>query len=240
MNTKMLLIDSRDRLSYSNSSSDFTIELPEAITNIERVRLVAANVPNTIYNVRSTNNIIRWTRGSAFTYTIPEGAYTVTNLLSTIQTGMNAADANSYTLTYSSTTYKVTIAGSAAFVLNWSGSSTPYYMLGFSSSDSSSGTSHTGTNVANMMLPYNLLVEIPQLGPLTITSRNNGRCTFTVPIDVNSGNMVNFTEGNYEQKLNTGNLTLYKLDVRLLHYDRTAVNLNGADWNLLLSLDICH
>lgn len=238
---KFLFIDSRDRLSGSSSSADFTVELPEAVVGIKKVTLKQVNIPNTIYNVRTgVNDIFRVTRGGTpYIYTIAAGAYTITNLLSTIQTGINALDANTYTLTYSTTTMKVTIAGAGAFIINWSVTASCYYELGFTSSDSASGTSFTGTNVANVALPYNIYLSIPQLGLTTITTFSNDRATFVIPVLENSGSVINYSsEGNFEQVLHFPSpITIHRLDIRLHMRGLTVVNLNGADWTMMLDLN---
>ena len=53
---KTLTINSLDRNANSNSTTDFNVNILPAITNAKKFTLASASIPNTTYNVTSTNN----------------------------------------------------------------------------------------------------------------------------------------------------------------------------------------
>lgn len=241
---RSLLVHSQDRI--SGTSTNFVLELPESITNIRQVKLAQANIPNTLYNIiTGTNDIMRWNHAGAFTYTIPAGAYTISNLLSDIQTGMNAADANNYVLSYSSTTFKVTFTGTAAFSLTFSGATTPYQELGFTAANTSSGTTIISTNAVSLAQPYNLYITIIELSVDVLTTYNNDKPTFVVPVNVNAGEIIQYSDAaNFEQILHysAAPRDIYRLNVRL-HKRSNTVDLNGSEWSFMLDFmrdEQCH
>lgn len=88
--TSIVSIRSQDRIAGGNSSS-FTVQFNNSdryFTQVTKVALLSAIIPNTIYNIRTgVNDQVVWkTNGSvAKTYQIPAGYYNITQLLSNIQ-----------------------------------------------------------------------------------------------------------------------------------------------------------
>src|SRR5947209_1323962 len=102
---QMLFINSNDRDTTSASSTNFALTLPDRTTAFDKVKLLVANIPNTVYNIRSAvNDRLDFFNTSDFAITVPPGAYDLTTFMSTIKSLMNAQDANSYDLTFDSTT----------------------------------------------------------------------------------------------------------------------------------------
>jgi len=239
----LILIDSKDRTSNSNSSSNFKIQLSNFVDGTT-ISLKQFLIPNSIFNiVTGVNDRIVWNRSSTnYSYQIAAGKYTITNLLSTIQSGMNTTDANSYTLSYSSTTFKTTIAGSAAFILNWSSnpnaSTSIWRELGFINNDTSSATSHTGTNVVQLHHPLTFIIQIQELGYSGITNRG---VPFTFLCIMNSGNgeVQELSENNYFNQtvhLLDHTIHLNSLTIELKYPDGSSLSLNGADWIMILEI----
>ena len=85
-----LYISSKDRNASSNSSSDFFVYLPVPVSNIKSIELSELSLPNTIYNIRTgINDSICWDYLSvSYNFTIPPGLYSISSLLSTIQTSL--------------------------------------------------------------------------------------------------------------------------------------------------------
>ena len=86
-------ISSQDRnLELSNSSTNFTIFLPYSINNVNKVNLASVTLPNTIYKIHANNknNSFIWTNydEELFTLIIPNGAYSIFNLISFIENFM--------------------------------------------------------------------------------------------------------------------------------------------------------
>lgn len=115
MNPKFLTIDSQDRL--YGTSSNFTVQLPLALRNVKRAKLLSCQIPNATYNIDTTNNILYFNDGTNKSVTIPPGCYTINNLPSTLTTLLNAASSIVFTISISQTTLFMTIAGTSPFQL---------------------------------------------------------------------------------------------------------------------------
>lgn len=231
-----VLIDSRDRLSSSTSSADFQFRLPNAINNIRSVELKQGAIPNTIYNVRSSNNMIKFTRSSIlYTAIITPKAYNVTDLATAIAAAMNALDSNTYTCTYDSSTMKLTIAGTGAFVINF-GSSTLWREIGWNNIDTTSATSQVAPNVVNLSVSM-IYIVISKLSSNQQITTNQEGFTFTVMNNVDNGAII-YYEPNSPRVIKVNNLSLAEyISVKLATRNET-LDLNGADWQCLLRFDV--
>lgn len=247
MKSILLYVRTEDRTTGSTSSSDFTIYLPSslAIQGIKRVCLESAQIPNTVYNVRtSVNDRMCWKRGGTdYNFQIPAGNYDSASLLSAIQTGMNAADANTYVLSLSTTSGKVTVGGSGAFQLNWTSNpqaaTSCRAVLGYATGDSASGTSQVATNVINLTRPDALLIKILDSYPIvrsTGTTVDNAH--FVIPIDVAPFDLITYDKGQEWNQFYefASPVTLQQLVVKLFLPGGEAADLNGAEWSMVLRM----
>jgi len=103
--TKKILIDSRD-IGDSGQSNNFTIHLNNDFKNIVSLKLLNALIPNSDYIINSSNNLLHFRESNnvLLTATIPEGNYTVSELISEIETQLESAGNSDYTVSYD--TYK--------------------------------------------------------------------------------------------------------------------------------------
>ncbi len=249
MPNKFVIVQSKDRVSsLSASTTDFVIILPKAYNDVAEVELVSATIPNTFYNIRTgVNDRMVWFRGAtSYNFIIPPGAYSMTDLLSVIQTGMNAADANTYVLSYSTTTFKCTIAGAGAFILNWAtnpqAATSCYLELGWAAADTSSATSQISTNAADLAAVDYIYVSVPELGVNIETTVANLRDVdaFCIPVNDDSGQLIHFdTNSHFTQviKRYSGN-PISQFTIKLKDRNNTLLNLNGSEWSMILRLNI--
>jgi hypothetical protein len=247
MPKKYLLVNSADRTSSSSSSSDFQINLKPAIFGIKSIKLISAQLPTTFYNIRTgVNDRVCFNRSSTnYSAQIAAGNYTIAGLLSSIQTAMNALDANSYVCSYSSTTLKVTISGTSSFSLNWSSnpsaSAGMYYELGWTAADTSSATSQTAPNVFDLSNPKYLYLWIPELPARDriISTNATDKASFIIPISVNGGTIDAYTEAsNFVQIKDQNGFILQSFTVQLYERNNRQITLNGIEWSFILELDI--
>src|SRR6185437_9605014 len=226
-----LNINSEDRTSISNSSTNFEVVLSKTIQDVCCCELSSITMPNTIYKIiTGTNDEIHWTHGSSFSFTILPGAYSINNLISTIQTGMNLADSNGYTWSYDSTTFKLTISGITPFTLNFSNSKNHYRELGFTNTDTSINTIVTSPNVIDLYNSFSIYILVSELGVSGYTSSNN-QWTFRIPMTTNSGGIITFdSQSFYPQVVSFPRQTFNKLNVRLIDSDSNPIDLNGSEW----------
>lgn len=104
------------------------------------------------FDITSGNNLLNFNEGGPeLLATITIGSYSATDFAQAIESALNAAGALTYTVTFSRTTRLITVAATGSFtLLPATGSNKafgPWSLMGFSS-DTGSGTSHTGGSVA--------------------------------------------------------------------------------------------
>lgn len=234
--SKILVIESINRNLNSTSSSSFNINLGYSVNNIRRLKLLECTMPNSIYNITSLNNALQWVHSSTFNYTIPVGSYSISALLSTIQSGMNGLDANSYVCTYNTNQQTITISGSAAFVINFGNSTSPWRILGFVNLNTSSGTSQTGTNVVGAERPYNIFLRVDKWPGVCISDLGQ-LYTFVIPKSVNSGDVNIWTEKqNFDQIIEWPQPYSFSNLNFQLFADGNSLSLNGSEWSIILGV----
>lgn len=212
------------------------------LQEVERIQMIQFTIPNTFYNVSSSNNTVCWNRSSTnYSYQIPSGQYSISTLLTTIQSGMNGVDNNSYALSYSSSTFMVTVTGSSAFMLNWNSnpnaSTGCYQQLGFTKQDTSSSTSITGSNVVDLAIPEYVFMDINELpGSMGTTSASSitNKLNFVIPLYESNGNLVYVLEENIHEELRfKPPINLSNLTVQLKDKNSSILNTNGSNWHMI-------
>jgi hypothetical protein len=110
-----LLIQSVDQM--LDITDDYVVKIPP-LMGVGQVSLLSASIPNTLYNITATNNTIYWTRGGTLSATIPISAYSITDLCLALVTTMDSANrVETYQVSYSPTTMKISIICTAVTVL---------------------------------------------------------------------------------------------------------------------------
>lgn len=152
-NYKYIVVNSFD--ANGNSDTDFNVTLNASFPHkLDQIALDTFIMTNTFYNVTSSNNtfVFQENVGASATATLTAGNYTISDILTSLKTAMEAVSPNSrtYTLTANTSTNKLTIAVSAGTfsVLATGGLN---LMLGFSRSTASGqNASNTGTRIYNL------------------------------------------------------------------------------------------
>src|SRR5579875_3863328 len=238
----LLIVNSADRNVnyYYNSPTQFQITFNKILQNVKKVKLTNVILPNVIYNVTNNNNILNWTvSGNIYQYVIPPGYYTITNLLTTIQNGMNNIINNNYVLTFSYTSQLVTIsAANVMFNINFNVANSCYTLLEFPPTVTPPNISMTGTNAPSLINPVNLFLNIQELG--LNTKVLDKECTFYIPL-VNQNSTLLYLNKNdlgkqvikffYPQNMTT-------LTVTLTDESGNLINLLGLDWTFVLEYEI--
>jgi len=236
----ILVIDSRDRLTSSPSTSDFIIQLPQAIKDCRKIELLSASIPATIYNVDSSNNKIYFNDGGNKTATITSGAYTSLTLPTAIKTAMDAVSAINFTVSYSETTFKITITGDAPYSLMFGTFTTDSIAstLGYRDVDTVAGLSHTGNDCLDLANPDFYYIDIIELFRNVVSTNPIDHSTFViVSKTLSDGSQELFTAGaDYNQIELFPDTTLYNLHIRLKNRNNKIVNLNGSNFNFFLRM----
>jgi hypothetical protein len=139
--SKALSIDSRSRESGQNDNSFFSSF--ERFTNVVGIELISVELPNTLFDVDSSHNIIDFNYAGVKATTVTAGSYSGSQLADLLTTGMTATAGNPITVTFDEKTNKMTIAGTTISLLAGTGAnlaSSIYTLLGFDAIDIASYT----------------------------------------------------------------------------------------------------
>tara|TARA_B100001013_G_scaffold28001_1_gene15359 strand:- start:2393 stop:3205 length:813 start_codon:yes stop_codon:yes gene_type:complete len=150
----LLFIDSVDR--DNGNMNDFTINIELPRHRIKLIEVHSVEIPQCIYPIRDNyNNTFKFidTGSTTRTFDIIQGSYSINVLLSTLKTSMDTYG-GTYTLSYSTITYKITIKenSNTNFSLIVSDKdNTLWKLLGFTgTSDLTGNYTYTASSIFNI------------------------------------------------------------------------------------------
>lgn len=226
-----IVIDSRDRLSTSASSTDFEVILPNSV-KVKHVKLHSITIPGSFFNIEAPNNVILFKETANCTATLTPGYYSGTQLATAIGAAMTAASSSTYT-------YTVVYNGTPTFTLSWtstgsfqllSNATTPWAQLGLVNQNTTAGTTLTSTNPILLDRPFNLFVSIEGLDKTVYTGSSSFGACFQVPVQVGQDNTYNHRWDKFV--LHDQSVFLQRVKCRLLQQDGTVLNLHNGDWTV--------
>jgi len=143
-----------------------------------------------------------------------------------------------YTSTISSTTYKMTISSTGNFSLKFAtflnNSIGPY--IGFTQ-DSFTNNIQVGDTVVQLFQPNYYFIDISELPISTKSSNDRDFGTFVINSTVNTGSIETWsTFTRYHIIELYENQNIYQFNIKLKSYDNKIINLNGAEWSMILRL----
>ena len=224
-----LEISSADRL--SGTSGDYRVSLQQSVKNAQSIRLDHCSFPYSWYN--SGTVLVDEGGANQFTITLAAQNYTSANLASWLQTYMNANSVAgiTYTVTYDSTQAKLTISGTGAFDLQFSGGTGDIFnVMGFSPADTGSAVSHTSNQVVILSNPQ-IYLEIQNF-PTNITATNSSGVNFVLPVRTNFGgwNEINQQDSWFQQvELQHKGFDIRDILVKFKRQDGTVIDFQGGD-----------
>lgn len=231
----LVKIDSDLRVYGTNESFTYNFERDIAFRH---PRLLYANIPQTYYNVRSAVSL-PVNDGAGGMITIPAGNYTISELCSTIQSSLIASGDAGHTVSFNSITMRVSFTNTTPtnFSLNFltGGEDELARLLGFEYADYTGAASYTGT-LTPQTVEQEFYINIPELGLNVDGASHTQRCTFVIPAAGIRGDYLQYATQNYfEQESNIDQAILHSFTVELRRRDGLLVDLNGANWNIILS-----
>jgi len=235
-----LIVDSTDRSTLSNSSSDFIVELPRVYHHIVRVNLLSYTVSNSIYTIDSRNDQLKFYEDIGFSYTtisLTHGVYNGSTLATHIASVMTTNTANYYTYVgaYSSTTLKMTFTATGGdFHFDFTNSNNSHLQMGFDNNSAlASASSQVSPNVIRLDNPYCLLQS--NLGNHLRSTSDSVSCSFMLQLP-SSGSSETFTLNKTYDFDNDINMNVNQIEIRLKDINNKTLNFNGSDSTFLFEL----
>lgn len=236
-----LIINSKDREDFSlTSSTNFIVKLQNPINyDILAYSLESCCIPKTNYNVNS-GFVITDSVGNK-PVVVPFGNYSVNSFVTELQSTLNALGVDTYTVTFNSNTYKMTIVSSfSGFVINPSANSYPLLtMMGFDNETVYTSVLGSLTSIKSVDFSgiKNVYIKISELSEYLRDTRNLSS-NFKVNYGCPYGSVVYFNNENaYKQYYPTAQNHIRRTDkfsVRLVDEFGEDLDLNGSDWSLVL------
>ena len=228
----ILLLNSKDR--SSGTATDCVFHLNENdLHESHSVMLKDIIIPNTMYNIRSTNNTLDYDIGGvAKSVNIPVGSYSIAELV----TALNTAQAD---LVFSNNTFAKKLDVSSASNSFIKVSSTIKKVIGVTVQNTPA-TSYTLDSFYNLN-PTNYIHVISNLAePDSLVSSNNKKYAViaSIPVLYGFGFVLNQTEDRDTQDNSKHNshINLSTINMRLVNDDFETIDLNGSDWSISLSI----
>lgn len=240
-----ILIDSRSRT--SGTSTNFEINLVEAISNVTKISLISCAIPYTPFNiVTGVNDTITFFENSLTkTSTLTAGSYSAASLATAVATAITTTSGgfNTYTGSYSSSTGRFTFTAGNAFRFLCSSSKFPYTELGYAATDTGSATSQTSTNIVSLERPTYFYIDVDKFAQTLVSVPGNPGSTTNPPIKFSGtfcvpvgpvffGDLIYFYPDNSIVVEVDYPLSIDVLRIKLYNSRGAILDLNGADWHM--------
>lgn len=209
------------------------IEIPDG--HYIYLSLQNASIPYSFYSLTAADSTFSFglVAGAITTYNVPEGNYTITQLVAVIQAAMGA----SYTVSYSPITSKLLFTHSSSNFIIYA--NTINHILGFSktTNTTSVGNSLYGRDCVNLnqIRALNIEVNFPTYN-INVAQPYNQNILATIPVYVAPFSIITYQNNNNFRT----NLYVNKLDqiqVRIIDNNGVLINLNGIQYQMTLQLD---
>jgi len=196
---------------------------------IRSISLKNAQIPIGFYNIRAPYNTMTI---NSVTYTVPPGNYTSTSFLATINTtignslGVFALNPAQNLMTFTAGTGSVTLTVTPLSLLSF---------LGFTNGQSGPFITAVNSYIVNFDTYINIWIE--NLGQ---SSLEPSQITFKLPLNVNSGGILQWSElSQFTQKVlvTDRGVRLDRLNITVLDRYGNIINNNGIDWSFTLEIE---
>lgn len=236
-----------------------TFYINRPLMNIVAMKVLQAEIPFSYYVVNNDNNTFILSETGSTVVTLPVGNYNASTLCTALETALTTAStflgSRTYTVTYSNTTQKLTVAASTGtFSLifgsnNDSGQYNPRLVLGFGpGSNNSSGSVLTAPYTAQISGPNYVYLNCTQIGGITDTylpqnsvnlqSGQKGPQIARIPIECNPGDVSYYDDPVPEKWFNMENLRqIQNLDLYFtLGNQGTKLRFNGQNFSVKMGM----
>ena len=225
------------QITINADSEDYVFTLEQDMI-VNNVCLSFARIPNTYYNLR-TSMMFTFSDGLGTFANLNAGQYSITELCDTIQNAIQVFDAN-YSCVFDEVQMRVIIQNTTPvnFQLNFltNGWQELAGLLGFQYIDYGPADYRIAESVPQMV-KSEYLIQIPEIGLTGIGDSIYKKYTFIVPVTGLRGDFTDFYENEqFRQQSYDGQKILNILHLRLLRPDGFLYDLNGASWQVILTV----
>ena len=225
-----LFLDTKDSIYTTPADALFNIKTQGKDLSFNKIALKSVVFVNGRTNINNTNQTLVFQEDgvdSDITSTLTAAQYTATELATEIKVQMDADGANTYTVTYNSSTFKFLISTSGTSVKLIS--SNALYTLGFSTADTAFASSLTSDLVVRLDGTQYLQL-CSSIHSTNISSSNWSNVWHRIPVSVAVGELVVY-EVNTLSFAILGQDAFKNLSIRLFD-DQNKLFINPANCNL--------
>jgi hypothetical protein len=220
--------------SNNSNPTNPTYFISPPITNINQFNVASFSGVNTIYNIDSRNNVIRFMCNAVvYTVAIPAGNYTITTFLTAISTAMSSASSLTFTATYSVLTNIITITCSTLTLIFLSCNNNLYYETGFSTLSTTFALSQVASSTYDISGLKQIHLISSDLSNYVHIIGQNYNVIASIPVSQAYSSVINFqpTQNFVSSNIQElGSCSFFLLDERMRPLTRM------SDWSVTLLL----
>ena len=240
--TSYIIVNSKYATPSSKSSSDFTYSIG-TVLEAEAIAVKSISIPNVHYNVNIYNNKLRVIVGATPTLiTVPEGQYTITELIAVVEPLLTSTVGETVTITQAARTFKLTIQSSTIpFVLDYNKKDYSFTdVLGFKKA-TTNVISHVAPFIPNLFgtKNYYLFSSVLSQGYNTVLSDGSQiPILIDIPNDTEYGGVENYESNDFETNLKRYSRphNIQFIDIKVMDSDLNVVDLHGIDIEMVLKV----
>jgi len=241
IHSRLLLIRSTDRESLATqSTTDFTIDFGNTLSrNIKKIAIKNISIPNVFYNINRYNNILIV---NGVPYTIPLGQYSITQLITELQTLLVAL---TFTAVPDPITYKLNVTTAApATYSSFINGSTIARVVGLNVTNNLITAAGSFPNVYNLSGPKYIFINSEVMSANTNLITKTGTLPITSPILVNAPYGENITYENTEQNFDSIDFDISQsmrtISIKITDENNNILDLNGNNFVAVFKIYATH
>lgn len=246
--SNILRLDSRDRSAESKSNTDFVINFVPVHARVLRVKQII--IPNLFPNIRAlptsdANSTFSYeTGGVPASFVIPTGYYTITSLITYLETQLTAL---SITFVQDANTGLITLTnggGSTFEVINLADGNSLANVLGITTTTTvnpaGSTTFGNRPNMYNYSMVYVMSRKLSNSYNL-VSGEQRLPIIATIPVDVVFGANINYTPDVQHEVVFEGDHNIEDADIALVNHSGDVLDLpSNHHWQILVECEKTH
>lgn len=228
---KYLYLNSKDNNFASKDNSNVQLKIDEPIDN-RTLRLKHFEIANSHYNVTSKNNKLELDSSAV---TLTPGSYTLTSLMTHVDTQLTASNSHNFTVSYDNDTGYMTISSATGnFTLDFDVTDSCADLLGFGVETTYSGAStYTGSFIPE--LSDSIFIDIERFSSEYLCS-DSKRPTFVISNNQARHDIIYFNEKNDFEQIAYSPSGPSNIVTVLLKDSFNQQLTNASNWKMILEL----